>query len=272
MNNNIKQIQSRFIEEVWNKGNLAVAHELLGPTVVVRSMGRDTTGFEGVAQLTGTLRSAFSNLNLKVNEQIGEGEYVVARWTATGTNDGSLFGFKPTGKKISVEGHTVDRIHDGKIVSTFTSIDAMELLLQVGVEPRLDTRKAVSQRMFAEVWSSGKFQVMEEVVANDVVVGTRGEKGHDAMKSRIKAFRDAIPDLTVEVLTQIAEGDKVISTWQLRGHHRGALMGIPATGRFVNFNGSSVERIVDGKIKETNMVIDVLELLFQLGATVQPSN
>jgi|JI102314A1RNA_FD_contig_51_3979587_length_1575_multi_5_in_0_out_0_1 steroid delta-isomerase-like uncharacterized protein len=267
---NAKQIQRRFIDEVWNKGQLHTAYELLAPTVTMRSFGRDVSGFEGVAQMTATLRSAFPDLNMKVQEQIMEGDTVVARWNATGTNTGSLFGFAPTGKSINLEGHTIDRIQNGRIVSTFTSVDAMEMLLQVGIEPRIDMRKAVSQRMFAEVWSSGKFNVVDEIVAKDAAVGSRGDTGPDAVKAAVKNYRDALPDLTVEVLAQVAEGDAVTSTWVMRGHHRGTLMGIPPTGRYVSFTGSTIDHITDGKIKKTNVVLDVLELLTQLGAVIAP--
>jgi steroid delta-isomerase-like uncharacterized protein len=263
-----KQVQRRFFDEVWNKGQLQTAFELLAPGVVIRSFGRDMSGFEGVAQMTSMLRGAFPDLKLDVKEQIAEGDMVVARWVATGHNHGPIFGFAPTGRAVTLEGHTIDRVVDGRIVSTHTSVDIMELLLQLGVEPRIDVRKAVSQRMFAEVWSSGKYAVIDELVAVDAEVGARGERGPDAVRAYVKSFRDALPDLTVEVVTQVSEGDAVTSAWVLRGHHRGTLMGVPPTGRYVTFTGSSIEHIRDGKIIKTNMVLDVLELLTQLGAVI----
>lgn len=268
---NTKQIQRRFIEEVWNKGQLQTAYELLAPGVTVRSFGREMNGFEGVAQMTTMMRSAFPDIHFDIKSQIHEGDLVVARWVAKGTNKGPMFGFPPSGRTVEFEGHTIDAISGGRIRSTFTSFDAMELLLQCGIEPRFDTRKAVSLRMAAEVWSSGKLAVLDEIVASDAKIGGRGETGPEAVRARVKAFRDAFPDLTVDVLTQVAEGDQVTSTWVLRGHHRGTFMGIPATGRHVSFYGSAVERISDGKIRESNLVFDALEMLTQLGAIVAPT-
>jgi predicted ester cyclase len=69
---------------------------------------------------------------------------------------------------------------------------------------------------------------------------------------------------TIEDL--IAEGDKVVARWRSRATHRGDYMGIPPTGKEVEFTGISVYRIEEGKIAESWTVEDQLGLMRQIGA------
>ncbi|MFO0722423.1 MAG: ester cyclase [Myxococcota bacterium] len=270
----IKQIQRRFIEEVWNKGNGAAADELVGPSAVVRSSTMtNLTGPAGVRQQVALMKSAFPDAKITIDEQVAEGDFVVARWTVTGTHTGPLMQFGATGRKISVKGSSIDRVAGGKITDTFTSWDALEMLMQIGVEPRVDMRKVVSQRLFAEVWNSGKLHVADEIIAAEATVSSQvggTAKGPEAFKSLVKAYRDAFPDLHISIGPQVAEGDRVVTPWIARGHQRGAIMGIPATGRQISVNGMTTEKISGGKVWDTSSVIDTLDLLAQLGAVMNP--
>jgi predicted ester cyclase len=50
------------------------------------------------------------------------------------------------------------------------------------------------------------------------------------------------------------------------GTHRGDFMGIPATGRHIAVKGVVIDRVVDGKWKDSRLLMDTLSLLQQLGA------
>jgi predicted ester cyclase len=265
---NAKQVQRRYIEEVWNNGKLESALELLAPGATLTGLGRASRALDGLAGVL-AFRSAFPDIKLTVEQQIEEGGTVTARWRATGTNTGSLHGFPATGRRVSFEGHTIDTIQGGRITSSFVNMDPMELFLQAGIQPQIDRNKAAVLRFYAEVCSSGKYDTIGEIFAPEVRVGSRGEVGTDAVRARIKGYRTSFPDLTFEVVGQVSEGDYVSTTWVARGHHRAPLMDIPATGRYVTFQGSSIEKVVGGHIHETNIVFDVLELVVQLGAEVR---
>jgi predicted SnoaL-like aldol condensation-catalyzing enzyme len=92
-----KALARRVLEEMFNKGNLEVADELLAPDYVDHdpAMPEDVRGPEGFKEYVRAYRSAFSDIHIRIEEQIAEGDKVVTRWTGTGTHDGDLAGIAP---------------------------------------------------------------------------------------------------------------------------------------------------------------------------------
>lgn len=64
----------------------------------------------------------------------------------------------------------------------------------------------------------------------------------------------------------IAEADKVVTRFTWTGTHQGAFMRIPPTGREVKVKGVAIDRIVDGRMTDSRLLMDTLSLLQQLGA------
>src|SRR5215210_817226 len=91
-----------------------------------------------------------------------------------------------------------------------------------------------------------------------------------ASKNSLACFRNAFPDVQLSVEEQIAEGDMVVTRWIASGTHQGELMGIAPTGNRVTVAGTSVERVVDGKIEETWDNYDALGMMQQIGAIPSP--
>ena len=73
---------------------------------------------------------------------------------------------------------------------------------------------------------------------------------------------------TIEDL--IAEGNKIVARWRSHATHQGEYMGIPPSGKEVEFTGISVYRIEAGKIAESWNVEDQLGLMQQIGAIPEP--
>jgi len=61
-------------------------------------------------------RTAFPDLQFRVEDMVAEGEKVVSRLTMRGTHQGDFQGIPPTGKQMTVTGITIERIVDGKAV------------------------------------------------------------------------------------------------------------------------------------------------------------
>jgi predicted ester cyclase len=76
---------------------------------------------------------------------------------------------------------------------------------------------------------------------------------------------NAFPDIHVEVLHRVAEGDLVAIHALLTGTHRGELSGIPATEATVRFVAQEVYRMRDNTIAEQFVLLDRLGLMQQLG-------
>ena len=133
-----KTVSRRFLEEVWNKGNLAVLNEIIANDHVNSGPGTLPglpTGPEGSKQLVTVYLNAFPDVHFTIDEQIAEGDKVVTRWTAHGTHKGELVGIPATGKSSTVTGINVDRIVNGKIVESWGIFDQFGMMQQLGVIP-----------------------------------------------------------------------------------------------------------------------------------------
>ena len=62
----------------------------------------------------------------------------------------------------------------------------------------------------------------------------------------------------------IAEGDKVVSRWHASGTHQGQFVDMAATGKEVNYNGITIYRLEQNKIKEYWVVVDMFAIWQQL--------
>src|SRR5919106_1703015 len=113
-----KAVVRHFNEEVYNRGNMDVADELLAPDFVSRDA---LTGEEGsredLKREIAEQAAISSDLHFSIEEQIAEGDKVVTRVIGSGTHDLEEFeGLAPSGKRITIENITIDRVAEGKIV------------------------------------------------------------------------------------------------------------------------------------------------------------
>jgi len=123
------------IEEAFNKGNLSAIDELIADEYVNHGPGTEVRGREGMKGFVTAYRAAFPDYHCVIEEQIAEGDTVVTRWTAHGTQDGELMDIPPTGKRVSLCGVVIDRLADGRLVETWLQADMLGMLQQLGVIP-----------------------------------------------------------------------------------------------------------------------------------------
>jgi len=119
-----------------------------------------------------------------------------------------------------------------------------------------------------EVITRGNIEAAAQYVWEDVVerVPLPGQgSGLDGLKDIIRAMRAGFPDIVFSIQEQIAEHDKVASRFEWTGTHEGAFLGIPATGRHVRVWGIAFDRLEDGRIKDTRVIMDSLGIMAQLG-------
>ena len=64
----------------------------------------------------------------------------------------------------------------------------------------------------------------------------------------------------------VAEDEKVVSRFTWSGTHRGTFLGVPATGRSISVKGVVIDRIVEGKMVDSRILLDGLSMMQQLGA------
>jgi steroid delta-isomerase-like uncharacterized protein len=132
-----KAIVRRWVEEGWNKGNLALVDELYAPNVVQHdpSSPAPVTNSEALKMYVTGYRTAFPDLLFTIDDLIAEGDKVVWRFTSRGTQKGPLMNIPPSGKTGTVTGIAIFRIADAKIAEVWVNVDTLGLLQQIGVIP-----------------------------------------------------------------------------------------------------------------------------------------
>jgi len=136
-----------------------------------------------------------------------------------------------------------------------------------------DNAKIV-RRFVEEVITQGHVDLAAQFVSNDVVeqVPFPGQgPGLEGLKDVLRGMRTAFPDLNFSIQEQISEGDKVASRFEWTGTHQADFLGVPATGRQVRVWGIVIDRLEDGRIKDTRIIMDTLGLMIQLGVFPPPS-
>jgi steroid delta-isomerase-like uncharacterized protein len=91
-------------------------------------------------------------------------------------------------------------------------------------------------------------------------------QGPEEARRFLGMYLSAFPDMHVSVEDEIAEGDKVVTRWTIRGTHRGELMGMAPTDEQVEIKGITIHRIEGGRIAEEWERYDNLSVMQQLGA------
>ena len=134
-----------------------------------------------------------------------------------------------------------------------------------------EENKAVLRRWFDEVWNNGRAEVIEELFdENGIAHGLSDDpsqpiKGPSGYRPFYEVFRQAFPNIRIDIEDMIAEGDKVAARCSVRGKHEGDFMGTAATQAPVEITGIAIVRIENGKIVEAWNNFDFMTLYKQCG-------
>ena len=132
---NIRVVREAF--DAWNDHDVERQLKLLDEKHVVESdtIPQPAIGREAFRQFMQIYLVAFPDLHLALDQILASGDFVVTRWTATGTHRGELMGIPPTGRSTTTHGCTVYEIRNGKQIRFWTYWDTGNLLRQLGVLP-----------------------------------------------------------------------------------------------------------------------------------------
>jgi steroid delta-isomerase-like uncharacterized protein len=133
-----------------------------------------------------------------------------------------------------------------------------------------EENKALALRSHLEVFNQDKLDVADEIFGPDFVWHSPGlppeaSHGPEGVKYFARMLRSAFPDYELNEDDTIAEGDRVVNRWTMRGTHEGESLGIPPTGKQGTATGIDIFRIANGKLVEAWQNWDQLGFLQQLG-------
>ena len=125
-----------FYTKVWdqviNEGKVAVLDTAYSEKIVLHTVP-EIKGIKDAKAYYSAFVTGFSNRTFTVKTMFADGEKLVKHWQFKGTHTGDFAGIKPTGKKVDIEGCTIAKIVDGKIVEEQDFMDNMSFLQQLGV-------------------------------------------------------------------------------------------------------------------------------------------
>ena len=139
MAENHETLANRFHMELFSKGDLTAADEILTSDFVNHGAGLPpelSQGPEGAKRYAQAIRTGFGDeVSISHDDSIVSGDRIVIRWTASGTHKGDLLGVPATGRPIKITGIDIFRVQDGKLAELWQNWDQLQMLQQIGAVP-----------------------------------------------------------------------------------------------------------------------------------------
>ena len=128
------EVVRRWFQQAWNEGRIETIEELLARDAVIHGLGEQGLAVRGPQSFLRfflTMRSAFPDLRVEIEQVISEDEWFACRFSASMTYTGEGLGFPANGKKAKVGGMAMGKIVPGKIVEGWNIWDQRALLTQL---------------------------------------------------------------------------------------------------------------------------------------------
>ena len=140
---------------------------------------------------------------------------------------------------------------------------------QQQVQASPEQHKAVTRRVFDDLFNRGRYESISEIYSRDCIVHHNNKTTSlDQAVSEGKGWRSAAPDLQMTPDEMSVQGDIVTVSWTAKGTHTGKGNGlVRPTGKHILVHGNSRFRMVDGKIAEVWNNYDRNEVFRQLGVS-----
>jgi predicted ester cyclase len=117
------------------------------------------------------------------------------------------------------------------------------------------------------MWQDGRFDLADQLFHQDFVDHhpTPGlPEGAAGIVKMAQAIKEGFPEHSYEIVHLFATGDLVVDHWIFRGINTGSLFGAAPTGRSIEFSGTDIIRVRDGRIAELWHVEELARLQQQL--------
>lgn len=279
---------ARWFTDVLNQGNLNALEELLTPDAALNPAAYPSvTGIPQIGQVLGDLLTAFPDVAYTIEDTLIDGDNVVIRWTATGTQQNDYAGIPASGEAQRWSGIHFFQFTCGKITNVWAEADVLAQLGLVddvqatptassattgspGPACELSSREEMETiaHTWQDVWTSHDVSTYEGTVSPDEVhhFGVRSDTvGLPALQASLSGFFTAFPDLTGPIEDIVVDGDRVAFRYTDSGTNTGSFFGNPPTGVPVTWTGINILRIECGMVVESWAEVDGFGLWRQLG-------
>ena len=270
----------------------AALADLVQPDILHHwGIGEDTSTAEDLIARADAFATAFPDFQATVDEVLADGDFVVIRWIATGTQSGPFFDVEPGGVKATWSGINVFQFACGKIAESWSEFDAVGLMAQLtgmadpiegdlptpiaDATPAADCAPTSEQdaadvaARWGDLWDEGDVDLFDELASPDSVhhwgLGDDTTSLAD-FKDRISTLFAGFSDLRQTNEEPIVDGDLVAVRWSMTGTQDGPIFGFEPTGAEITWTGINIFRVECGQVVESWSEADGLGLRNQLEA------
>jgi steroid delta-isomerase-like uncharacterized protein len=127
-----KTLARRWFEDLFSRGDLDAAEEILSAEFLDHLPREEERGIEELKDYVSVYRTALPDIEGTVEEILAEADKVVVRWKSHGTHQGEFMGVAPTGRHVTFTGMRLFRIAENKIAESWVNIDERGLQEQLG--------------------------------------------------------------------------------------------------------------------------------------------
>lgn len=158
-----------------------------------------------------------------------------------------------------------------------TSIFVLLICLSSCTNPNAQTEKNI--KMYTDTWDGIINKRQIELISADnfspeIIMHSSPENivGLENFKAYYQNFLTGFSNIEFTMVDVFGQGDKIVKHWNFKGTHSGDFFGIPATGKSVNIDGTTLVKMKDGKIAEEQDFMDNMAFMQQLGLVSDPAN
>ena len=132
----------------------------------------------------------------------------------------------------------------------------------------VQAHRLIMQR-FVQFINTADAKMATELVSPEAIFFVPGRpdpvRGPAGYLEIINMMRSGFPDIQWTLEETIAEGDKIVARYTMRGTHKGNFMGVPPAGKKIAVQALNIYRFSNGQIIEEQGQPDLLGLFQQIG-------
>jgi predicted ester cyclase len=134
--NNLKEILARFIEEVWNAGDIDASDKYIAAKYTIHhdpgdpweKRELDLAGYKERLRIS---RAPFPDQRFNIQDLVVEGNTAIMTWLWSATHKGDIPGFAATGNNIKMSGATVYYFDGGRLTGHWQIADRLGVFMQL---------------------------------------------------------------------------------------------------------------------------------------------